>query len=273
MLALLVTGAPDHVGRRGAPPRPAACVPRPRPRDLLLGRQAHDWSPTPPCDLRAAAGAPVILISGSAAQGEGCQGCCEALGARRPRGNSPGCSSAPRGLPAWSVAGERRGGPHAAGVDGLLSLASRMARGRMGALEYSTHHADRCFARGPPGRRGLSGRDLSWPDWSSWGWITCWRSWPASAVIFLMSVKIALPAAGVVDDDPQHPGHLHRDLGDFLDEAVTAVQGPGHGSGAGGVGVRDPRFVGCCRGAGRTCGSLRRPLSPPGPAVPVPPAT
>ena len=92
------------------------------------------------------------------------------------------------GLPGWSAAG-----------DGLAALtlfawtgyfiASRMARGQMGALEYSTVTALVAALVAWPAA-AIFGQDLSWPDAPSWGWIIGLAVVAGIGGHFLMSVSI-----------------------------------------------------------------------------------
>ncbi len=146
------------------------------------------------------------------------------------------------GLPAWSVAGDALAALTLLVWTGYF-IASRMARGRMGALEYSTITAIVASLVAWPAA-AVFRQDLSWPDWSAWGWIILLAVVAGVGGHFLMSVSIPhLPLWASSTMTLSIPVISTVTAAIFLDESVTAVQALGMARGAGGAGVRDPRLV------------------------------
>ena len=160
------------------------------------------------------------------------------------------------GLPDWSPAGDALAVLTLVAWTGYF-VASRWARGSMGALEYSTVTAlvaslgrladgghvrpgpvmaHRCVV-GLDHRAGRRRRDR-WP-------LPDERLDPAPA------------AVGVVDDDAQHPGDLHGHRGARVGRGGDCAPGCRHGRRAGGAGLRHPGFVAASRagGGGRAGGA------------------
>jgi drug/metabolite transporter (DMT)-like permease len=106
-------------------------------------------------------------------------------------------------------------------------IASRLARGRMGALEYSTITAVVASLVAWPAA-AVFRQDLSWPDWSSWGWIILLAVVAGVGGHFLMSVSIPhLPLWASSTMTLSIPVISTVTAAIFLDEAVTAVQALG----------------------------------------------
>jgi drug/metabolite transporter (DMT)-like permease len=130
------------------------------------------------------------------------------------------------GLPAWSVAGDALAALTLLVWTGYF-VASRMARGRMGALEYSTITAVVASLVAWPAA-AVFRQDLSWPDWTSWGWIILLAVVAGVGGHFLMSVSIPhLPLWASSTMTLSIPVISTVTAAIFLDEAVTAVQALG----------------------------------------------
>jgi drug/metabolite transporter (DMT)-like permease len=92
------------------------------------------------------------------------------------------------GLPGWSVGGDALAALTLIVWTGYF-IATRMARGRVGALEYSTVTAIVASLVAWPAAAAF-GQDLSWPTWDSWGWIVALAVVGGVGGHFLMSISI-----------------------------------------------------------------------------------
>lgn len=92
------------------------------------------------------------------------------------------------GLPDWSPLGDALAALTLVAWTGYF-VASRWARGSMGALEYSTVTAVVASLVAWPAA-AIFGQDLSWPDASAWGWIIALAVVAGIGGHYLMSVSI-----------------------------------------------------------------------------------
>jgi len=127
------------------------------------------------------------------------------------------------GLPGWSVGGDLLA-TLTLGVWTGYFIATRMARGQLGALEYSTVTAIvASFVAWPAA--AVFGQDLSWPTWSSWGWIVVLAVVAGVGGHFLMSVSIPhLPLWASSTMTLSIPVVSTIAAAAFLDERVAPVQ-------------------------------------------------
>lgn len=132
------------------------------------------------------------------------------------------------GLPEWSAAG-----------DGLAAITlfawtayfvfSRLARGRVGAVEMSTVTALVGALVAWPAA-ALAGQDLSWPTWDSWGWILGLAVVAGIGGHFLMSAAIPhLPLWASSTMTLSIPVISTLAAAVFLGESVTGIQLAGMG--------------------------------------------
>jgi drug/metabolite transporter (DMT)-like permease len=92
------------------------------------------------------------------------------------------------GLPEWSVSGDLLAVLTLVAWTGYF-VVSRLARGHMGAVEYSTVTAVFAALVAWPAA-ALFRQDLSWPTWSSWAWILVLAGVAGVGGHFLMSLSI-----------------------------------------------------------------------------------
>ena len=92
------------------------------------------------------------------------------------------------GIPEWSARGDLLAVGALFAWTGYF-VATRMIRGKLGALEYSTVTAIVSALVAWPAAY-LFGQDLSWPTWESWGWIFALALGAGIGGHFLMSVSI-----------------------------------------------------------------------------------
>ena len=132
------------------------------------------------------------------------------------------------GLPEWSAGGD------VLAVLCLLAwtayfIATRLARGQMSALEYSTVTALVASAVAWPAAL-LFGQDVSWPTWESWGWILALALIAGIGGHFLMSVSIPyLPLWASSTMTLSIPVISTAGAALFLDEDVAPLQVVGMG--------------------------------------------
>jgi drug/metabolite transporter (DMT)-like permease len=127
------------------------------------------------------------------------------------------------GLPEWSVGGDALAALTLFVWTGYF-VASRMARGRMGAVEYSTVTAIVASLVAWPAA-AVFGQDLSWPNWASWGWIVALAVVAGVGGHFLMSVSIPhLPLWASSTMTLSIPVISTATAAIFLDEDVTGLQ-------------------------------------------------
>jgi drug/metabolite transporter (DMT)-like permease len=127
------------------------------------------------------------------------------------------------GAPDWSVKGDLLA------VLALLAwtgyfIATRMIRGQLGALEYSTVTAIVSALVAWPAA-AVFGQDLSWPTWESWGWIVALAVGAGIGGHFLMSVSIPhLPLWVSSTMTLSIPVISTATAAIFLDEQVSGMQ-------------------------------------------------
>jgi drug/metabolite transporter (DMT)-like permease len=127
------------------------------------------------------------------------------------------------GLPGWSVGGDALAALTLIVWTGYF-VATRLARGSMGALEYSTITAIVATLVAWPSA-ALFGQDLSWPTWSSWLWIVLLAVVAGVGGHFLMSVSIPhLPLWASSTMTLSIPVISTITAAIVLDESVSAAQ-------------------------------------------------
>jgi drug/metabolite transporter (DMT)-like permease len=127
------------------------------------------------------------------------------------------------GIPEWSAKGDFLAVLALFAWTGYF-IATRMIRGQLGALEYSTVTAIVSAMVAWPAAIAF-GQDVSWPTWESWGWILALALAAGIGGHFLMSVSIPhLPLWVSSTMTLSIPVISTATAAIFLDEAVSALQ-------------------------------------------------